>query len=149
MKLVPLFLIALVLVLSVRYSQTEVAKTHYFTTQTSLQDSALQKSIKRGLVIYKDFCIQCHLPEGTGVAGIYPPLAQSDFLSNTPTAAIRAVKYGLKGKIYVNGKKYNNTMPSPGLYDDEVADVMNYIRNSWGNKHATMLTEQEVAALEN
>ena len=58
--------------------------------------------------------------------------------------SIRAVKYGLRGKIVVNGIEYKGIMANLGLYEDEVADVMNYITNSWGNKNPKMITEEEV-----
>ena len=123
--------------------------TNYPEINSIQKDSTLLESIERGAVIYEDFCMQCHLPEGTGVAGIYPPLAQADYLLKNRTAAIYAVKYGLKGKIEVNGKTYDNVMPAPGLYDDEIADVMNYILNSWRNESNKIVTENEVAALKN
>lgn len=112
--------------------------------KTVSQETALQQSIKRGKVLYKDMCATCHLPNGKGVPKVYPPLAKSDYLMNKREESIKAIKYGLRGKIVVNGKEYNNIMSSLGLYDDEVADVMNYITNSWGNKNTKMITEEEV-----
>ncbi|MGB0788682.1 MAG: c-type cytochrome [Marinirhabdus sp.] len=106
--------------------------------------SKLQQSMARGQVIYKDFCTQCHFPQGEGVGGSFPPLAGSDYLTDQRKASIRGVKYGQKGKITVNGKTYNSPMPPMGLSDKEVADVMNYIMNSWGNKQQKMVTVQEV-----
>jgi len=84
---------------------------------------------------------------GEGLAGAFPPLAKSDFLMNNRTKSIHAIKYGLQGEITVNGIKYNSAMASMGLTDDEVADVMNYITNSWGNKNAKMITEKEVSEI--
>jgi mono/diheme cytochrome c family protein len=60
-------------------------------------------------------------------------------------ASIRAIKYGLQGEVTVNGETYNNIMTPLGLDDKEVADVMNYILNSWGNEAEAMITEAEVA----
>ena len=85
------------------------------------------------------------MPNGEGVKGEFPPLAKSDFLIKNRTKSIKALKYGLKGEIIVNGVKYNGFMAPLGLSEDEVADVMNYITNSWGNKNKKMITEQEVA----
>lgn len=112
------------------------------------QDKALQESIKRGKDVYMDMCATCHLPNGQGVAKVYPPLAKSDYLMKKREASIRAIKYGLRGKIVVNGVEYKGIMASLGLYEDEVADVMNYITNSWGNKNSKMVTEAEVAKIE-
>jgi len=108
------------------------------------QDTALQQSIKRGKLIYVDMCVACHLPNGEGVAKVFPPLAKSNYLMTKREASIRAVKYGIQGEIVVNDVEYKGVMSNLGLYEDEVADVMNYITNSWGNKNPKMITEEEV-----
>ncbi|AWW32565.1 cytochrome c [Echinicola strongylocentroti] len=108
----------------------------------------LKASIKRGEEVYKDFCITCHMPDGKGVEGTFPPLAGADFLLEKRKESIHAIKYGLSGKISVNGQTYNNTMTNLRLYDDEVADVMNYILNTWGNKSTKKVTEKEVKNIE-
>ena len=115
-----------------------------FFSFTDWQDSDLTKSISRGKDIYTDFCVTCHKPNGEGTPKFFPPLAKSDFLINNRTESIKSVKYGQKGKINVNGIPYNGTMPNPGLTDTEVADVMNYILNSWGNQSDKMVTVEEV-----
>lgn len=112
------------------------------------QESELSKSISRGKEIYKENCITCHLGNGEGVKGTFPPLAKADYLLKTPDKAIASVKFGLKGKIVVNGIAYQNMMPAPGLENDEIADVMNYILNSWGNKSGKpMITTKMVAEI--
>lgn len=108
------------------------------------QENELEESKKRGKEIYADFCVTCHMSAGEGVPGTFPPLAKSDFLMKNRVKSIRALKYGLKGAIIVNKVMYNNTMAPLGLSEDEVADVMNYITNSWGNKNKKMITEEEV-----
>jgi len=108
------------------------------------QDKELKESISRGSEIYADFCVSCHLETGEGVEATFPPLAKSDFLMNSRKASIKGVKYGQRGPITVNGKPYDNTMMPLGLEDEEVADVMNYIMNSWGNSGAKMVTVEEV-----
>ena len=111
------------------------------------QDDPLASSMKRGQEIYQDFCINCHMQEGEGVPGAFPPLAGADFLLNNREASIHAVKYGQKGEIVVNGETYNNIMTPLYLADEEVVDVMNFILNSWGNK-GEMVTLEEVEAVE-
>jgi mono/diheme cytochrome c family protein len=91
--------------------------------------------------------MSCHLPNGKGVKHIYPPLADSDYLKNNRDASIKGIKYGLKGEIIVNGDTYNNYMAPMGLGDDEIADVMNYINHSWGNKNGKIVTEKEVGKI--
>lgn len=109
------------------------------------QESPLQKSIRKGAEVYTDFCVTCHLPNGKGIPGAFPPLAQSDYLLKNRTNSIKAVKYGQSGSIIVNGKTYTSVMPSLGLTDEEVADVMNYILHSWNNPPAKIVTPKEVA----
>ena len=111
------------------------------------QTNPLKESIERGNKIYTDFCISCHLPSGKGVENVYPPLAKSDFLFKNRETSIRAIKYGQQGEIIVNGKTYNSYMAPLGLEDDEIADVMNYITNSWGNKNDKMITQEEVSSI--
>ncbi len=112
-----------------------------------IQDEKLVESMKRGKETYEDFCITCHMAEGEGVPGAFPPLAGADYLLENRTASIRAVKYGQQGEIVVNGKKYNSIMTPLYLEDNEVADVMNYILNSWGNE-GKYVSEEEVASVE-
>ncbi|MEM9981061.1 MAG: cytochrome c [Bacteroidota bacterium] len=110
-----------------------------------LQPDPKAESIKRGKLIYDELCMTCHLPSGEGVAPTFPPLAGSDYLLKNLTESIRGIKYGQKGKITVNGKTYDGNMPSMGLNDKEVADVTNYILNTWGNTYKGMITAQQVA----
>lgn len=100
-----------------------------------------------GKEIYTDFCIQCHGANGKGDGKNFPPLDGSDWLTKKRIQSIHAVKFGQNGEIVVNKKKFNNNMPTMGLSNKEVADVMNYIMNSWGNKQKKKVTEKEVAAI--
>jgi len=117
------------------------------TYTTLSQNNQLEESIERGSEIYQDFCVSCHLPNGMGVRKIYPPLANSDYLAKNREASIKGIKFGMTGEITVNDNKYNNTMAPMGLSEDEIADVMNYINNSWGNKNDKMVTEEEVSKI--
>lgn len=105
------------------------------------------ESYVRGKEIYSDFCVTCHLPNGKGVPGNFPPLANSDWLTTKKIESIKAIKYGLSGPIEVNGISYNNVMSAQGLSDREVADVMNYISNSWGNTSKNEVTLEEVSSI--
>ena len=111
------------------------------------QQKPLEQSIADGKEIYTDFCLQCHMANGKGVPGSFPPLANSDYL-NDINQSIHAIKFGLKGPITVNGKSYNSNMISQGLDDEEIADVMNYILRSWGNESSTIVTEEKVASIQ-
>ncbi len=111
------------------------------------QDPKLEASIERGSEIYADFCVTCHMENGEGVAYTFPPLANSDYLLQNREESIKGVKYGRQGELIVNGITYNNTMAPLGLEDEEVADVMNYILNSWGNSSGKIVTLDEVVAI--
>ena len=112
------------------------------------QNDSLEISINNGKSIYDDFCIICHMHDGKGQKGIFPPLAKSDYLFKNMEESIRAIKFGgIDGVIVVNGVKYDTKMERMGLYDDEIADVMNYILNSWGNKYDKMIKEDYVKKL--
>ncbi len=112
------------------------------------QNKPLEQSITDGEEIYLDFCIQCHLDNGEGVSGVFPPLAKSDYLINNIEMSIRGLKYGLSGPIVVNGEQYNGIMQNQGLDDVEIADVMNYILNNWGNEFNKVITAEQVDNIE-
>ena len=103
-----------------------------------------QNSQMPGKEIYADFCIQCHGANGKGDGKNFPPLDGSDWLTKKRSQSIHAVKFGQSGEIVVNKKKFNTIMPPMGLSNEEVADVMNYIMNSWGNKQRKKVTPAEV-----
>ncbi|MFL2577230.1 MAG: c-type cytochrome [Flavobacteriaceae bacterium] len=111
------------------------------------QNKPLEQSIADGKEIYQDFCLQCHLDTGKGVSGVFPPLAQSDYLLNDLDLSIKGIKYGMSGPITVNGEEYNGVMQNQGLDDVEIADVMNYVINSWGNKSKEVITPERVASI--
>ena len=112
------------------------------------QKDSLAISINNGKSLYNDFCIICHMHDGKGQKGIFPPLAKSDFLFKNMEESIKAIKFGgIDGEIIVNGVKYDSKMEKMGLYDDEIADIMNYILNSWGNKYDKRITEEYVKSL--
>lgn len=115
--------------------------------QLYAQDSNLVESIQSGSEIYFDFCVTCHMEQGEGVANTFPPLAKSDYLIKNREASIRGIKYGQSGELMVNGVTYNGAMTPMGLEDEEIADVMNFILNSWGNSSKDRVTPEEVAAI--
>jgi mono/diheme cytochrome c family protein len=103
----------------------------------------LKASITRGQDVYVAQCMSCHLEEGEGIEDLYPPLGRSDYLMDDKQRSIDNVIHGLSGEIKVNGKIYNSEMFAFELTDEETSDVLNYIRNSWGNK-GEAITPDEV-----
>ena len=128
-------------------SSYDTQYTSYKTLKSQSQSKELKESIKRGNTVYSDFCVSCHLPNGNGVNKIYPPLANSDYLEANRYASIKGLKFGLKGKIKVNGVEYNKYMPPMGLSAEEIADVMNYMNHSWGNTFGKIVTVAEVSEI--
>lgn len=111
------------------------------------QNKTKKESIKAGSEIYQDFCVQCHLSTGIGVFGVFPPLKASDYLLENTNLSIAGIKYGLKGKIIVNNEEYDGLMIRQGLDNEEVADVMNYILNEWGNETTEFITPNQVSKI--
>jgi nitrite reductase (NO-forming) len=117
--------------------------TLFFLCTAFFQDYDLAKSIVRGKEVYVSNCINCHLADGSATPDRYPPLAKADYLHKPADSLIIIVLEGQTGEIVVNGKKYNDEMLAQNyLSDAEIADVLNYIRNSWGNKMAVIKPEQ-------
>lgn len=129
-------------------STKEIKKTYSSQEPKITQKkTALKTNISQGKLIYTDFCIRCHLANGNGIPGNSPPLAGSDWLTEKRTESIHAVKFGQQGEIVVNGVPYNGIMSPMGLSDEEVADVLNYVMNSWGNTQQEIITPEEVASV--
>lgn len=105
----------------------------------------LKASIARGQSVYTAQCISCHQEQGEGIEDVFPPLAKSDYLMADKKRSIQQTLHGVSGEMKVNGKTYNGEMSGFDLTDEEVSDVLNYIRNSWGNK-GEAVTPKEVAA---
>jgi nitrite reductase (NO-forming) len=82
------------------------------------------------------------MEKGEGLEGVYPPLAKTNYLKDTKKL-IEIVLKGQSGEIMVNGKKYNTDMPAQAyLTDEQIADVLTYVRSSWGNKYPAVKPTQ-------
>jgi mono/diheme cytochrome c family protein len=99
--------------------------------------------IEAGHRVFTTICAACHQPTGVGRPNMFPPLAGSDYLNADKTRAINIVVFGRQGEVVVNGRKYNNNMPSFPLSDEEIAYVLTYVYNSFGNS-GVEVTPQEV-----
>ncbi len=107
----------------------------------------LDAQVKAGQALFTGTCSVCHQASGQGLEGVFPPLAKSDFLMADPKRAIGIVLNGLNGAVTVNGKTYNSVMPPMSqLNDDEIAHILTYVRNSWGNEGAA-ISAADVAAV--
>lgn len=105
-----------------------------FLASFQKQPFDLKASISRGKGVYSTYCVTCHSDEGQGIENAFPPLAKADYLMNDKNRSILQVLNGASGEMIVNGKTYNGVMTGFDLTDEEVSDVLNFVRNSWGNK---------------
>lgn len=97
----------------------------------------------RGKAVYDSSCAACHQPDGKGVAGVFPPLADSDFFQQRPYEMAHIVLNGRSGEMVVNGEHYNGVMPPQDLSDDDIAAVINYVSVEL-NKGKAVLTPTQV-----
>ena len=89
--------------------------------------------VERGAGVFANNCQACHQADGQGVPDAFPPLAKSDYLNGDKIRAIKTVMGGLETKLTVNGKEFNGEMPAWSLSDEDIADVLTYAYNTWGN----------------
>lgn len=119
-----------------------------FLLSSFVPNQSLSESIKRGKEAYMLYCQSCHMEDGKGTPDINPPVAKADYLKKPSKTLINVILKGQSGEVVVNGKKYNALMPAQDyLTDIQIADVLNYIRNSWGNKIPGTITPAAVKAL--
>jgi nitrite reductase (NO-forming) len=106
--------------------------------------------MEKGKQVYMGLCFACHQPDGKGLPMAFPPLAGSDFLLADRDRAIRIVLKGLVGPVTVNGQTINSAMPpqEAALTDAQIADVLTYVSNTWGNK-GDAFTADQVKAMRN
>ena len=103
---------------------------------------SLQDQTDAGEALFAGTCSVCHQANGAGLPSVFPPLAKSDYLAADPKHAIDVVLRGLTGKLKVNGSNYDSVMPPMNqLNDDEVANILTYVLNSWGNPGGRISTE--------
>lgn len=94
--------------------------------------AAEQALYEKGKTIYSSICIACHQPTGQGMAGLAPPLVDSEWVLGDPDKIVRIVTQGLSGPIDVKGSKWQLEMPGLPIFDDEqVAGILTYIRREW------------------
>lgn len=102
-----------------------------------------EETMKRGLAVYSRTCVACHQPTGKGLAPVFPPLAESPIVNGDATLPIKFILHGLMGPVTVAGTTYNSMMPAvAGVNDQEISDVLTYVRASFGNNSGPVSVEQ-------
>ncbi len=132
------YFLSLVLVLSSAF----VSRSATNTVQPTIK-----ASMDRGKTIYLQRCMACHQVDGSGVPRLNPPLdGASTVKGNDKLKLVRIIIKGMTERVEIDGEYYDNNMSAnPDLTDTQIADVLNYIRNSWSNK-ASLVTAAEVKA---
>ena len=114
------------------------------------EDLRKERKISSGEKIFAARCASCHQTNGLGIAGQYPPLAGSEWVTSDPGIITNIILKGLKGEIVVKGETYGKTaamnMAAVDIDDSEIANVVSYVRQAWGNK-AEEIFEDEVASI--
>ncbi|HEV2480365.1 MAG TPA: cytochrome c [Puia sp.] len=133
-----------------KYFVLSVALAFVFMSETSKPvaptQSSIRASITRGKQVYLQQCLACHQVDASGVPNMNPPLIKTKQVLGDRTALIKIVLNGLRG-VDIDGDSYNGVMaPHPDLTDREIADVLTYVRNSFGNK-ASAVTAAQVKAV--
>jgi mono/diheme cytochrome c family protein len=117
------------------------------TVATPTGNSAgAQTSMSRGQAVYMRACVTCHQKDGGGVTRLNPPLIKTSYVLGDKKRLINIVLKGMNQPIEIDDEEYSNPMPpQPHLTDQEVADVLTFVRNNFGNK-ASAVTPAEVKA---
>jgi mono/diheme cytochrome c family protein len=114
---------------------------------TAQNKNLLRASLERGKKVYSEQCLSCHQADGGGVQNMNPPLIKTKWILGDKTKLIQVVLKGMKGETEINGDSYHNVMaPHRDLTDEQIADVLTYVRNSFGNK-ASAVTPAQVKSV--
>ncbi len=104
-------------------------------------------SLLKGKAVYTQYCLPCHQVDGSGVMNMNPPLIATAYVLGDKTQLINILLKGLSKGVVIDGDKYTNAMPAVNnLTDQQISDVLTYVRNSFGNK-ASNVTAAEVKAV--
>jgi len=122
-----------------------ITKAH---KEVVIPEKAMAERMESGKILYEGNCAACHQKNGEGLAGAFPPLAKSDYLMARSDKGVNIPLHGLSGKIKVNGVEYDGIMPQMQLNNDEIASILTYVRNNWGNK-SDLVTAAEVEKARN
>jgi nitrite reductase (NO-forming) len=121
-----------------REAELMISKDKAIAANPEIANLTQEIRMERGKKVYLSSCFACHMANGEGLPNVFPPLAQSDYIKADTDRTIKVVLKGMSGPVTVNGKTYNNMMPPQDLSDDQAADVLTYVMNSWGNDYGTV-----------
>jgi mono/diheme cytochrome c family protein len=137
-----LFMLGGVLFVLATTLMSQTAKPTSQTAKPTTQGGAMAAQVTRGKQVYLQQCLACHQVDGLGVQGMNPPLAKAKAVLGDKAALIKIVLNGMQG-VDIGGESYNGVMaPHRDLTDQEVADALTYVRNSFGNKASSVTAAQ-------
>jgi len=148
MRLMMIFLFVLPSVLNAQTKIKTITKTPVskIKVTTSTVSNTVQQSIDRGKEVYHKYCLACHQADGGGVTNLNPPFVQ-EWAGGNKSRIIRMILKGSKGTVEIDGDKFSNPMAAqPYLTDQQLADVLTFVRNNFGVK-ASPVTAAEVKAV--
>jgi nitrite reductase (NO-forming) len=115
-------------------AQPNLAAVAVAATAAKTGALTLNDQVNAGKALFTGTCSTCHQPNGEGMAGVFPPLAKSDYIATDPKRVADIILHGMTGPVTINGQDYNSVMPPMSqLTDDEIANIGTYVLNSWGN----------------
>ena len=122
-------------------------RTSQLTEKTRSSFWLQKKIISPGETVFKKYCLTCHQADGGGVPNLNPPLIKTEYVLGDKERLIKIILKGFNEKIEIDGEHFSNVMPELSiLKDKEIADVLTYVRSSFGNK-ASAVTVSEVKAV--
>jgi len=117
----------------------------FIAASFSSEQKDFKESFQRGKAVYKKVCITCHQPDGDGVPRMIPPLSKTKYILGAKEKLVHILVKGLNEEVEVNGDFYNTPMPAqPQLTNQEIADVLTFVRNSFGNKAAAVTVAEVI-----
>ena len=115
----------------------------FISLASSAQKTVPASSMTAGKAIYEQYCMTCHQVDGAGAQNMIPPLIKTSYVLGDKAALTKILLNGMSGEIKVNGDMYSNEMPAQDyLKDEEIAAVLTYVRNSFGNKASAVTTDE-------
>ncbi len=129
-----------------KISITAILIIGFLAVSFSSDQPGFKESYQRGKAVYKKVCVTCHQPDGDGVPRMIPPLSKTRYILGPKEKLVHILVKGLNEEVEVNGDFYNTPMPAqPQLTNQEIADVLTFVRNSFGNKAAPVTVTEVIA----
>lgn len=146
MKITRIVLTAAVCVCAMLTTQAQTKKPAAKVKPVAVAATDIKASMQRGQAVYAANCLSCHQADGGGIPSMNAPLVKTSYVLGDSKKLVGIILKGMQG-VEIDGEEYRNIMPGFGhLTNQQIADVLTYVRNNFGNK-ATAVTLKDVAAV--